>query len=459
MSDRIVTPKNHDEPGRFVPKGVDAQSWLGFEQRIQDRRYNVLIETARAALLAGDVRSARAAIDEARELRPAAEELDTLEFSLDSEPPEILPETAFFRSRAFGAAAMLVVGVTLVTTIDYVRGDGTARVVSAPMMRLPGLRVPLPPVGDIPHPVTALRTQPAPVIPIGTAGLEVRLNGEVNIPASLRASTVTVPEALPLPPGEVPDDFVYPYPPRPTLPPSSSRPANSVVAEASNRPQPATNVAAATPPVVAAPLMTPSPIPGTAGPSTPSRATPAAVPPAASPALSPASSPTPSPATVPADVAAPPATSTASRPAVTPPAAPQAALTPSNPATFGAPRSPTSIRPASVNDDAKVAEVLNAYARAYGDLDAAAARAVWPSVDERALARAFSTLSSQTVSFADCRIDVEGVTALASCRGYASYVGKIGSGGTRTEPRQWRFELRRVGEEWRIQNAVVGSRQ
>jgi hypothetical protein len=438
----MVTPKSHDEPGRFVPKGVDAQSWLGFEQRIQDRRYTVLIETARASILAGDLSSAQAAIDEARELRPAAEELDSLEFSLNSEPPIALPaDPPFFGSRVFGAAAMLVVGITLVTTIDYVRGDGTARVVSAPALRLPGLRVPLPPVGDIPHPITALRSQPSPVIPIGTAGLEVRLTGEINIPPSLRERNVTVPETLPLPPGEIPDDFVYPYT-RSTPSPSSSRPAISAGAAAPDRLQPAAKVAAV--PVVAAPLMTPSPIPGAFESLTPSRST----------------SAVPSPAAAPAENVPEAATPSVPRSAINPPAATQAALTPSNPATFGTPRTSTSTRPASqAGDDAKVAEVLNAYARAYGELDAAAARAVWPSVDERALARAFSTLSSQTVSFADCRIDVEGVTALAACRGYASYVGKIGSGGTRTEPRQWRFELRRVGEEWRIQNAVVASRE
>jgi hypothetical protein len=101
-------------------------------------------------------------------------------------------------------------------------------------------------------------------------------------------------------------------------------------------------------------------------------------------------------------------------------------------------------------DEARVSDVLSAYARAYNQLDASAAHQVWPSVDERALARAFSTLSSQTISFADCKISVKGVTAIAACRGYATYVGNVGARAAHTEPRQWRFDLRRDDQGWKI---------
>jgi hypothetical protein len=105
-------------------------------------------------------------------------------------------------------------------------------------------------------------------------------------------------------------------------------------------------------------------------------------------------------------------------------------------------------------DETRVTQVLNQYARAYGQLDASAARAVWPSVDERALARAFAGLESQNVSFDACDVNVSGATATASCRGRASYVGKIGSREPRTEQRQWTFELKRDGNDaWKIQNA------
>jgi hypothetical protein len=107
----------------------------------------------------------------------------------------------------------------------------------------------------------------------------------------------------------------------------------------------------------------------------------------------------------------------------------------------------------SPREEPRVAAVLNQYARAYARLDAEAARAVWPSVDERALARAFAALSSQDVAFDDCSIEVQGPKANASCRGTARYVGKVGNGQLRTEPRVWRFELHRDGEAWKIANA------
>lgn len=96
---------------------------------------------------------------------------------------------------------------------------------------------------------------------------------------------------------------------------------------------------------------------------------------------------------------------------------------------------------------------MHRYAAAYGNLDVGAARDVWPNVDQRALARAFDSLASQTVSFDSCDIDVRGAVANASCRGQASYVGKVGRTEPRTEPRTWRFELRRDGERWTIERA------
>ena len=69
------------------------------------------------------------------------------------------------------------------------------------------------------------------------------------------------------------------------------------------------------------------------------------------------------------------------------------------------------------------------------------------------LARAFESLASQSVSFDECHIDVRGAFANASCRGHASYVGKVGRSTPRTEPRTWRFELRREGDTWKIEHA------
>lgn len=120
-----------------------------------------------------------------------------------------------------------------------------------------------------------------------------------------------------------------------------------------------------------------------------------------------------------------------------------------------APPPPADAGDASTREEDRVATVLDAYARAYAQLDARAARQVWPSVDERALARAFAGLASQGVDFNDCAIDVKGNSADAACRGTASYVAKVGNDNLRVEPRTWRFQLHRDGETWLIASADV----
>jgi hypothetical protein len=104
-----------------------------------------------------------------------------------------------------------------------------------------------------------------------------------------------------------------------------------------------------------------------------------------------------------------------------------------------------------------VRNVLGRYASAYSALDVDAATRVWPGVNRGALARAFDGLASQQVSLGDCRIDVTGAKAQARCAGRATWTPKIGSG-TRTESRNWTFELARAGNDWQIVSARVQNR-
>jgi hypothetical protein len=104
-------------------------------------------------------------------------------------------------------------------------------------------------------------------------------------------------------------------------------------------------------------------------------------------------------------------------------------------------------------EQSEIQRTLGQYRSAYQLLDAEAARAVWPSVDVRALARAFDTLTSQQLAFESCQFDIEGEAATAQCRGSATYTPKVGSRGPRLEPRQWTFHLRKVDEGWKIQRA------
>lgn len=103
-----------------------------------------------------------------------------------------------------------------------------------------------------------------------------------------------------------------------------------------------------------------------------------------------------------------------------------------------------------MHDETAVRAVLDKYRGAYEQLDARAARRVWPSVDERRLARAFADLQSQTLNFEECRIDVEGPRGVARCRGQATYIGRVGTRAPQTQDRSWTFQLRKNAESWAI---------
>jgi hypothetical protein len=341
---------------------------MGFEQRIQERRFSALLESMKSAIAAGDPVAARAALDEARELRPAAPELTALAARIAAIPlGESASAIRLVTIRTLSAAAMLLFGVSLITGLDYMRSTTPAAPpsmrVTTPLALAPVASIDTPARSAVPVADTAAgRTL---LEPLGTSGIDARSDDE-PLPQSLRPLN---DHFEPPPPGEVPDDFVSPAAPI-NLVPRSSRA------------------------VPLAPLTNAGRI-----------------------------SPTPPPPVI-------------------------APLAPSLPAVV------TAAAAAPVRDDQRlVSGVLDAYARAYGRLDAAAAHEVWPSVDERALARAFGSLQSQTIAFDDCQIDVNGTAASATCRGRASYVGKVGSRDPRVEARQWRFDLRRDGDAWTIANA------
>ena len=111
------------------------------------------------------------------------------------------------------------------------------------------------------------------------------------------------------------------------------------------------------------------------------------------------------------------------------------------------------VPPQMGDDEGLVKQALQRYRTAYEGLDAHSARAVYPAVNQTALARAFDGLSSQTLTFDTCSVQLRGDAANATCRGTAKYVPKVGSREPRTEPRVWNFTLRRAGAEWKIDTA------
>jgi len=94
--------------------------------------------------------------------------------------------------------------------------------------------------------------------------------------------------------------------------------------------------------------------------------------------------------------------------------------------------------------------VLSQYRAAYRDLDAGAARVVWPSVDTKALRKAFDRLERQDLSFNSCQIAIDDVRAVASCHGSAWYVPRVGNRDPHDDQRQWEFKLSKVDEVWLI---------
>jgi hypothetical protein len=107
-----------------------------------------------------------------------------------------------------------------------------------------------------------------------------------------------------------------------------------------------------------------------------------------------------------------------------------------------------------VDETSQVRDVLRRYQSAYDRLDAALAHDVWPAVNQAALARAFSDLESQSITFNNCDVRLRSAdTAAATCTGLARYTPKVGSREARVEPRVWNFTLRKRTGAWLIETA------
>ena len=105
------------------------------------------------------------------------------------------------------------------------------------------------------------------------------------------------------------------------------------------------------------------------------------------------------------------------------------------------------------SDEQRIRAVLHSYQAAFAQLDQDAVQAVWPSVDAKALGRAFDGLSSQSIVFDRCDVSVAAAAARAACHGDVEYVKRVGGGGTQSARRQWIFDLQKSSDgAWRIQS-------
>lgn len=122
------------------------------------------------------------------------------------------------------------------------------------------------------------------------------------------------------------------------------------------------------------------------------------------------------------------------------------------------PDKPSSARVATASprgDRDAIVDALRHLEVAYERRDADLAKAIWPTVNERALARAFDGLRSQSVAFDLCRVSVSGAAGEAECRGTTTYVPRVGSRYERTESRQWMFRLKKGDDSWLITSAAA----
>lgn len=110
-----------EQSSPFVPSGVDAGTWMGFEQRIRSRRFAALVDQFEQAVSENDRESAKAALDEARELRPDAPELRAAAARLAVLQARPEPGSEAHASRIIGAVALLLIGVSLLVGLDWMR--------------------------------------------------------------------------------------------------------------------------------------------------------------------------------------------------------------------------------------------------------------------------------------------------------------------------------------------------
>ena len=108
-----------------------------------------------------------------------------------------------------------------------------------------------------------------------------------------------------------------------------------------------------------------------------------------------------------------------------------------------------------VDEEASILQVLRQYERAVAHKDPLGAKAVWPSLDDRALARAFNDLQAHSLALQDCGVTVESAGARATCRGKATYLPKVGRRKPISASHEWTFNLAKEGGGWHIQSAAI----
>lgn len=419
---------------------VSTERYASFEQRTKRRRVDRRLDAARTAIASGRVRDAESALDEVRELDPNVPDLVELLPMLEALQRR---HTAPHRGRWVVAAAAFLIVVAGATWMQDTRSLRSRPFVAvAPLVNAPDSTVATATTASVPSaPIVATTGQAAAAPPDTMFAAPLSAPSPAPPPSSIAPTAMEAMRA----------DVVRTEPPRSDAPrldlPRADAPSIEPRRDARTdavlrtdalrsdtiRNDAIRNDAARTDAVVRAsesrePMARSADVvPADASKNANATATMAAA--------------TPAPLSIPpTPVAAPPP------PAPVPTAAPPP---PANTASVA----PAAAVPTRPNDELLVNQVLQRYRKAYEGLDARSAHAVWPAVNEAALARAFGGLQSQSLTFDNCDVNVSGAAAAATCRGSARYVPKIGSHDPLVERRTWNFLLRKDGDDWKIESA------
>ncbi len=183
---------------------------MGFEGRIRERRFRALLDTFDAALDRGDRVAARRALADVRELRPDAREvraaMERLLLLESGAAPDPASSSALIWARAFSAVALLVVGVSLLIGLDWLRRPPLAPVApvappsawSSPVLGPLHLELPEVIVDSPPRPRRAIAAKtPKPPNRVATAPADARPSGWGKVfKPTARFFTSTLPKAL-----------------------------------------------------------------------------------------------------------------------------------------------------------------------------------------------------------------------------------------------------------------------
>jgi hypothetical protein len=421
------------------PEIPSSAGWATFEARVRGRRFARCVERAHAAIDSGDLDGARAAVSEAQALMPDAPEIDELQVRIASRPTGVdIPTFVEMPPMEADPGWPRVIGAMAVLLLLFgLFGFGLAQLYfTHPAQQLLS-------AGSSPVDNELAAVKDKPMLQPGERPQAELPQTKPALPASPAATTGMTEPLAPTPAPQ---------------PPAESRRVIPTQ-EAAPRPTPQTrldNARSETRSEMRRPPARPGPsaITRSAGTTRPEAEPPSLAPPAPPPSNRPAERPT----------ATAPTTDNPPAPVASLPASPAPAPTPAVAETSSPPIKPADTPvPASretpsagsrAEESARIRSVLTRYESAYNRLDATAASSIWPTVDEGALDRAFKGLLSQRVSLGVCDITVIGDIGGASCAGKARWEPRVG-GGAQTADRHWTFNLRKSGDNWKIERIRV----